>query len=142
MLGPTHSPLALPHASAPKTGPSQNPHMKFPVFAKGAEPSIDRRIQRKSMSYITEEVTRGRADWVDSADRRKGIICREMLWLGLKPLAPEPECLSPMRGAEIPGIIFKEPASAAWRKDPASRALSVRFLPPEEVFANRFWNSI
>ena len=93
------------------------------------------------MSYITEEVTKGRADWVDSSDRRKGIICVERLYLGFRPLAPESEShagMSPMCGGEIPGIIFKEPASAAWRKNPASQALAVRLLSARDRFRNRY----
>jgi hypothetical protein len=90
--------------------------MKFPVFAKGAEPSIDRRIQRKSMSYITEEVGKGRADWVDCGDRRKGIICREMLHLGFKPLAPEPEKrLYGLAPSEVSGLAMRVVLTEAGR---------------------------
>jgi hypothetical protein len=64
--------------------------MNYSVYAQGASPSSDRRIQRKSLSYITEEVVKGRANWVDCEDRRKGIICVERLYLGFKALAPEP----------------------------------------------------
>jgi hypothetical protein len=62
----------------------------------------------------------------------------------LRPILPKPH--SPVRPSyipetlpspEVPGVIFKEPVSAIWRKDPASQSLAVRFLPIEEVFAAR-----
>ena len=52
------------------------------MFARGSNPAIDRRIQRKSESYGIAEVAAGRADWVDPADHAKGIICRAILYSG------------------------------------------------------------
>jgi hypothetical protein len=48
-----------------------------------------------------------------------------------------PSCYIPeiLPSPEVPGVIFKEPISASWRKDPASQALAVRYLPIEEVTA-------
>jgi hypothetical protein len=56
--------------------------MRIPVFARGSNPAIDRRIQRKSESYGLAEVAAGRADWVDPSDHSKGIICRAFLYSG------------------------------------------------------------
>ena len=60
--------------------------MRIPVFARGSNPAIDRRILVKSRFYAEQEVREGRADWVDSSDPRKGIICRELLRFGPREL--------------------------------------------------------
>lgn len=52
------------------------------MFSRGSNPAIDCPNQRKSMSYASEEVEHGRADWVDRNDRAKGIICRAFLYSG------------------------------------------------------------
>jgi hypothetical protein len=39
-------------------------------------------------------------------------------------------------GPELPGIRFKEPISALWRKDPFSKAACVRMIPPQIVASN------
>jgi hypothetical protein len=85
--------------------------MRIPVFARGANPAIDRPNVRKSESYGQEEVDAGRADWIDLNDYSKGILCRAFLYSGevLKPAAPE--------------ILFK---------------LSRRSLPPLEVHGAQF----
>lgn len=59
------------------------------MFARGSNTSIDRPIARKSKSYIDQQVLEGRADYVDFTDYRKGIIAREMLYLGERELPPE-----------------------------------------------------
>ncbi len=46
------------------------------MFARGANPRVDRPILKKSVSYTDEQVASGRADYVDPTDRSKGIICR------------------------------------------------------------------
>jgi len=59
--------------------------MKVSVYPRGANPRIDRHIQRKSLTYATAQVEMyGAADWVDPADHAKGIICRNHLYLGEK----------------------------------------------------------
>lgn len=88
--------------------------MRFPVFARRSNPSIDPPILRKSESYITDQVKSGRADWVDPLDPTKGIICRELLYFGFRPIAPEPETTS---GPNVErGLRFEDPNPARnWR---------------------------
>ena len=65
--------------------PSQHPTMKVSVYPRGANPRIDRHIQRKSLHFAHEQVeVYGAAEWVDSNDPTKGIICRDHLYLGEK----------------------------------------------------------
>jgi hypothetical protein len=64
--------------------PLQNP-MKISVYPRGANPLVDRHIQRKSLHYATEQVeVYGAAEWVDPQDHLKGIICRDRLFFGPK----------------------------------------------------------
>lgn len=65
--------------------------MRIPVFARGSNPAIDRRLVTKSLAYATEEVECGRADWVNPQDHSQGILCRAFLYSGeyLKPAQPE-----------------------------------------------------
>ena len=65
--------------------------MRFPVFARRTNPSVDKAILRKSKFYVEEAVANGRADWVDELDHTKGIVCREMLYFGERELKPMPE---------------------------------------------------
>lgn len=59
--------------------------MKVSVYPRGANPRIDRHIQRKSLSFATEQVeVYGTADWVDPNDHGKGIVCRDRLYFGEK----------------------------------------------------------
>ena len=114
-------------------------YMRIPVFARRSNPAIDPPIIRKSVSYAEAQVSDRLADWVDVNDKRRGIIAREYLpRTGDVILAQEPESLSPICGAEIPGIKFQEPLSALWRRDPASKSACVRLLPPEVVTLNRY----
>jgi hypothetical protein len=84
--------------------------MRFPVFARRANPSVDAPILRKSKTYIEQQVAEGRADYVDPADPRKGIVCRELLHFGHRPLAPEPQT-STYSPVELPGLRYMPPAS-------------------------------
>jgi hypothetical protein len=64
--------------------PSQN-LMKVSVYPRGANPRVDRHIQRKSLQYATDQVeVYGAAEWVDPADHMKGIVCRDRLSFGEK----------------------------------------------------------
>ena len=78
--------------------------MRIPVFARRANPAIDRPILRKSRFYAEQQVREGRADWVDENDPRKGIVCRELLHFG--PRKVEVETANPLDydWAELPGI--------------------------------------
>lgn len=70
--------------------------MRFPVFARGVNPSVEKPILHKSKSYAFSQVECGRADWVDPLDHSRGIIAREMIYFGPKELAPEqPSSISP-----------------------------------------------
>lgn len=66
---------------------------------------------RKSMSYLEDQVDRGASVWVNPADKRKGIIARDMLNFGPRLCyPPSPECTNEMDGwLEIPGVIFRGP---------------------------------
>lgn len=63
--------------------------MRFPVFARRADPRLDAPILHKKLKYVTEEVKSGRADWVDPSEPRKGIVCREMLYFGPRQVQVE-----------------------------------------------------
>jgi hypothetical protein len=97
--------------------------MKISVYPRGANPRIDRHIQRKSLSYATEQVeVYGVAEWVDPNDHLKGIICRDRLAFGPKiefVTAATPEEIKKLtRGklrsllpsAEVAGCKFIAPA--------------------------------
>lgn len=53
--------------------------MRVNVYPRGANPSVDRHILRKSLAYAIEQVENFLAAWVDPADWSKGIIAREFL---------------------------------------------------------------
>ncbi len=76
--------------------------MRIPVFARHANPRVDTPILRKSITYIQEQIDKGRAHWVDVGNPRKGIVCREMLNFGGRP-KDEPESESTHIFAELPG---------------------------------------
>ncbi len=96
--------------------------MRFPVFARRADPRVDRPIVRKNLNYLETQVAEGLADWVDPCDPSRGIIAREYLPSG-KAQSPDPvsvETLTLPR-AELPGVRYVPPAS-----DPRPRISSVR----------------
>lgn len=88
--------------------------MRIPVFARGANPRVDRFILKKNFNYCSEQVDTGRADWVDPHDARKGIIAREMLYFGERTSQPEPEySFDPsFVNDELRGVIFADPHPA------------------------------
>ncbi len=99
--------------------------MRIPVFARGANPRIDRPNQRKSLNYGLEEVAAGRADWIDPSDPLQGIWCRAILY-GQKVTPAYPEQLSQLslRSAlpplEVHGATFDDPVTnSAIRQDRA-----------------------
>lgn len=79
--------------------------MRIPVFARRSNPSIDRPILRKKLSYAEAEVKAWRAAWVDPADPRKGIICREML-VSEKRLIPVETVTVASFSGELPGLRY------------------------------------
>ena len=89
--------------------------MRVPVFARGRNPAIDRPNQRKSLSYATEEVNAGRADWVNPDDHAQGIVCRAFLYSGekLQPARPEQITRLSLRSAlpplEVSGTLYRDP---------------------------------
>lgn len=102
--------------------------MRIPVFARGANPSIDRPILRKSESYCRLQVDEGRAFWLDPADHAKGIVCRELLYFGPREIRMEPADLESVNFAELPGVRFVyrrevNPAIAAVRVHSLQAAL-------------------
>jgi hypothetical protein len=60
--------------------------MRFPVFARRANPSVEKPILHKSKTYVFEQVASGRADWVDPSQPKRGIIARETLYFGPREL--------------------------------------------------------
>lgn len=53
--------------------------MRVPVYPRGSNPRIARRMLKKSVAFAENEVRHARADWVDPADPRQGIVPREFL---------------------------------------------------------------
>ena len=91
--------------------------MRFPVFARGSNPAIDRPIQRKSKHFVTGEVDAGRADWIDPSRPELGILCREFLYFGEKLVPAKPEDISKLRRlppVEVSGLRFEEPGTKKW----------------------------
>lgn len=80
--------------------------MRIPVFARGANPRVDRPILKKSTFYGAEQVQNLLADWVDPSDHSRGIIAREFL-----PSAKRVETVevSAVNWAELPGIRYVPP---------------------------------
>lgn len=85
--------------------------MRFPVFARRSNPSIDPPIVRKTLDYLEKQVLDLLADWVDPTNKRKGIIAREYLPSG-KTLPPNPvdiEKLGTLPAIELPGLHLEFP---------------------------------
>lgn len=99
--------------------------MRFPIFARRANPSIDAPILRKSKSYVEAQVADYLAQWVDPNDKTKGIICRELLNFGPPKALPQQTSAS-LPPVELPGIHFEEPKSAKLgRRNPIVRLVSL-----------------
>lgn len=80
------------------------------MFARRSNASIDRPIMRKSMAYLEMQVGEGQADWVDSAEKRSGIIARDLLYFGPRDLPPSSDSYIGLPPVELPGIRFVPPA--------------------------------
>lgn len=83
--------------------------MRIPVFGRGTNPRIDPAILRKSESYAALQVQAGRADWLDPDAHSKGILCRELIYFGPRPVLVETVEISTAFSAELPGIRFIPP---------------------------------
>jgi len=109
--------------------------MRIDVFARGANPRIDRPNQRKNVKYGEEEVRAGRADWINPDDHSQGILCRAFLYSGqtLKPADRDQiSHLSRRRSlasSEVQGLNFDDPM-----KDMAIRLDRVCLLVRAEAF--------
>ena len=100
------------------------------MFARRSSPGVDQPIQRKSKSYVEGEVSAGRADWVDSENHWRGILCREMLFFGEKTLAPQAaECRSV--DDSYMGLKFVPPPT--WKNPTLPRVMAL-------VAAHRNWD--
>jgi hypothetical protein len=99
--------------------------MRFPVFARRSNPSIDRPILRKSLAYVTDQVDAGRADWIDPTNPAKGIIAREMLHFGVRDLKAETADPLNYDWAELPGIRY---VPAKMEKNPTLPRLEMETL--------------
>jgi hypothetical protein len=109
-------PQAFPPAGAPKTRRSAAPKpMRISVFARRSNPLVDPPILRKTLAYGEIQVAERLADWVDAADKSRGIICREFLpRVGEVTLPPTPESPS-LPSAEVPGSAFRMELTEAGR---------------------------
>ena len=102
--------------------------MRIPVFARRANPSADRPILRKSISYASLQVDSGKADWIDRAHPEKGIICREMLYFGRRALPVETVEVSVDAGfvfglKYVPPMMEKNPTLPRVQIDPLQIAV-------------------
>lgn len=61
------------------------------------------------MSYLESQVKTGLADWVDACNPGKGIIAREMLQFGARPLPELPLTAPQYCLGELPGLKFIPP---------------------------------
>ena len=52
----------------------------------------------------------GNSDWVDPDDHKRGIVAREIIYFGARPVKVEPADLSKLPLLELPGIKFVPPA--------------------------------
>jgi hypothetical protein len=109
--------------------------MRVRVFARGANPRIDRPNQRKSLAYATEEVEAGRADWIDKNNHAEGILCREFLYSGQSLVVAAPETISklgrprpsPLPPLEAGGTVFDDPVTSySTRQERARLVVSAR----------------
>jgi hypothetical protein len=109
--------------------------MRIPVFARGANPRVDRFILKKNFNYCSDQVDLGRADWVDPHDARKGIIAREVLFFGERtvPQKSDEASFNPFfAGGELRGIVFIDPNPARnhevmrWHWENSQRQLSAQ----------------
>lgn len=103
--------------------------MRIPVFARRANPSVDRPILRKSESYARDQVLAGRAHWIDPDEPRKGVVCREILFFGERRTPLPPNTKKRRRGVlpalEVGNTRFEQPTTVP---SPLIAALSRRFL--------------
>jgi hypothetical protein len=108
--------------------------MRFPVFARGSNPRVDSPIIRKKLTYLEQQVEAGIADWVDAADNRQGIICRELLYFGPRQEvpAPVPNRLPPI---EVSGCRFQLPLSDLWRQEHRRTVLGYELLSAADRLA-------
>jgi hypothetical protein len=98
--------------------------MRVSVFSRGSNPAIDRRIQRKSLSYATAQVEIGLADWVDSNDHTQGILCREFLYSGERLVTAAPEFIEklarprrcPLPPLEVGNARFDDPEVSSTKR--------------------------
>lgn len=120
--------MALPPLSISASNPLKK--MRIPIFARGANPSVDRRIQLKRESYCLAEVVAGRADWVNEGDCSQGILCRAFLYRGetIGPAAVIKIKKFSVGPGEVADARFRQPSAVAWQKlhGPSARALRIR----------------
>lgn len=112
-------------ARALKRCPLSHP-MRIPVFARGANPRVDRPILRKSKRYTDDQVAAGRADYIDPQDPARGIICRELIYFGPRTVIDPPATTTSAAMAELPGLKFIPPASS--EKNPTLQRILIEPL--------------
>lgn len=92
--------------------------MRIPVFARGANPRVERPILKKSKSYCDQQVMLGIADYIDPTDPSKGMLCRELLYFGEREFKAEtvdPTKLN-LAALEVGNARFRAPSSADWQE--------------------------
>lgn len=118
--------------------------MKIHVYPRGANPRIDRHIQRKSMAYCIEQVEMyGTAEWVDPKDRTQGIICCDFLYLGEKVSPPTPEVIEKLKKRLKSGLPPVEVANCRFVPPPGTRNETLNRIQVDNVFlASQNWDWI
>jgi hypothetical protein len=125
-----------------KARPLQN-LMKLPVYPRGANPRIDRHIQRKPLAYCEDQVNKyGSARWVDPADPTKGIICCDFLYFGKKISPPTADQIAKLKKRLRSGLPPVEPDGCKFvppRNADRNETLP-RIQVENVVFASRSWD--
>lgn len=109
--------------------------MRVPVYPRGSDPRIARRILSKSLFYAQEEVRNYRADWVDPADPRKGIVPREFLPSG-KVYAADPDELAELKTRFVANCSFQPDRPTHYQNE---KIAAVRIHPKSVVMGKWDW---
>lgn len=73
--------------------------MQTSVWAEGSNPSMERRLVRKSLAYCADMVTRGWYRWIDPTDPQKGCFAKSSLRPAADPSREHKMAAGTMRAA-------------------------------------------
>jgi hypothetical protein len=103
-------------------------------------------VPRRNLNHVKAEILVKKWRWAVRVNRTTIKLIVSHTWAVIKaavrPELPKTFIYQPtyipatLPPPEVPGVVFKEPVSSIWRKDPSSPSLAVRFLPFEEMQAN------